>query len=102
MWRCNEKVSGGAGMTNAISVKERLKKQAIEDGKTMQDKLVTYGLERTIYRLSVSKYKEAMPNPVGLLSAAASFDVKCLAVSAIYMAVDSYANYKSYNRGLYG
>ena len=40
-------------MTNAISVKDRLKKQAIEDGKTMQDKLVTYGLERTIYRLSV-------------------------------------------------
>lgn len=34
-------------MTNAISVKERLKKQAIEDGKTMQDKLVTYGLEET-------------------------------------------------------
>ena len=58
MWRCNEKVSGGAGMTNAISVKERLKKQAMEDGKTMQDKLVTYGLERTIYRLSVSKYAE--------------------------------------------
>ncbi len=58
MWRCNEKVSGGTGMTNAISVKERLKKQAIEDGKTMQDKLVTYGLERTIYRLSVSKYAE--------------------------------------------
>ena len=45
-------------MTNAISVKERLKKQAIEDGKTMQDKLVTFGLERTIYRLSVSKYAE--------------------------------------------
>ena len=58
MWRCNEKVPGGTGMTNAISVKERLKKQAIEDGKTMQDKLVTFGLERTIYRLSVSKYAE--------------------------------------------
>lgn len=58
MWRCNEKVSGGSGMTNAISVKERLKKKAIEDGKTMQDNLVTYGLERTIYRLSVSKYAE--------------------------------------------
>ena len=41
MWGCNEKVSGGAGVTNAISVKDRLKKQAIEDGKTMQDKLVT-------------------------------------------------------------
>lgn len=45
-------------MINAISVKDRLKNQAIEDGKTMQDKLVTYGLERTIYRLSVSKYAE--------------------------------------------
>ena len=45
-------------MTNAISVKDRLKKQAIEDGKTMQDKLVTFGLERTIYRLSVSKYAD--------------------------------------------
>jgi predicted nucleotidyltransferase component of viral defense system len=58
MWVCNETVSGGAGMTNAISVKDRLKKQAIEDGKTMQDKLVTFGLERTIYRLSVSPYAE--------------------------------------------
>ena len=41
-------------MKNAVSVKDRLKKLAIEDGKTMQDKLVTYGLVRTIYRLSVS------------------------------------------------
>lgn len=45
-------------MTNAISVKDRLKKQAVEDGKTMQDKLVIFGLERTIYRLSISKYAE--------------------------------------------
>ena len=45
-------------MTNAISVKDRLKKQAIEDGKTMQDKLLTFGIERTIYRLSVSPYAE--------------------------------------------
>ena len=58
MWGCNETVSGGTGMTNAISVKDRLKKQAIEDGKTMQDKLVTFGLERTIYRVSVSRYAE--------------------------------------------
>lgn len=35
MWGCNENVSGGAGMTNAISVKDRLKKQAIEDGKPL-------------------------------------------------------------------
>ena len=66
MWRCNEKVSGGAGMTNAISVKEGLKKQVIEDGKAMQDKLVTYGLERTIYRLSVSKYAEKFEAIVSL------------------------------------
>jgi hypothetical protein len=49
-------------MTNAISVKDRLKKQAIKDGKTMQDKLVTFGLERTIYRLSVSSYMQS-PEP---------------------------------------
>ena len=42
---CNEEISGGAGMIRAISVKDRLKKQAMEDGKTMQDKLVTYGLK---------------------------------------------------------
>ena len=29
-------------MTNATSVKDRLKRQAIEEKKTMQDKLVTY------------------------------------------------------------
>jgi predicted nucleotidyltransferase component of viral defense system len=58
MWGCNETVSGGIGMINAVSVKDRLKKQAIEDGKTMQDKLVTFGLERTIYRLSISSYAE--------------------------------------------
>ena len=45
-------------MTNATSVKDRLKRQAIEEKKTMQDKLVTYGLERTIYRLSISNYTE--------------------------------------------
>lgn len=58
MWGDNENIFGGVGMTNEISVKDRLKKQAIEDGKTMQDKLVTFGLERTIYRLSVSKYAD--------------------------------------------
>ncbi|MCQ4637381.1 nucleotidyl transferase AbiEii/AbiGii toxin family protein [Anaerovorax odorimutans] len=43
-------------MTSATSVKDRLKKQAVKDGKTMQDKLVTFGLERTVYRISVSSY----------------------------------------------
>lgn len=41
---------------NAESVKARLKNIAVKDGATMQDKLITYALERSIYRLSVSKY----------------------------------------------
>lgn len=43
---------------NAESVKAKLKNLAIKDGGTMQDKLITYALERSIYRLSVSKYVE--------------------------------------------
>lgn len=51
-----------------------------------------------IYEQNKAKaLKQAVPNPVGLLSAVSSFDVKRLAASTIYMAVDSYANYKSYN-----
>jgi len=41
--------------------------------------------------------KEAVPNPIGLLSAVNSFDLKRLAASAIYMAVDSYSSYQAYN-----
>ena len=41
--------------------------------------------------------KKAVPDPIGLLSAATSFDFKRLVASAIYMAVDSYTSYKSYN-----
>ena len=45
-------------MISAISVKDRLKNQARSSGRTMQDELVTYGLERTIYRISVSEDAE--------------------------------------------
>ncbi len=45
-------------MTSAISVKDRLKNQALASGKTMQEALTAYGLERTVYRLSVSEYVE--------------------------------------------
>lgn len=58
MWRCYEKISGGACMIKAVSVKARLKKQALEHGKTMQDMLVIFGLERAVYRLSISQYAE--------------------------------------------
>ncbi|MBQ7444324.1 MAG: nucleotidyl transferase AbiEii/AbiGii toxin family protein [Clostridia bacterium] len=45
-------------MTNAMSVKDRLKNFAIASGKTFQEVLTTYGLERTVFRLSVSEYKD--------------------------------------------
>ena len=41
---------------NADSVKARLKSFAIESGCTFQEALTYYGLERTIYRISVSQY----------------------------------------------
>jgi len=43
---------------SAASVKARLMNRAKATGKTMQELLVAYGLERTIYRLSVSTYVE--------------------------------------------
>ena len=35
-------------MTSAISVKNRLKNQAVSSGKSMQEALIAYGLERTV------------------------------------------------------
>ncbi len=43
---------------NADSVKARLKTFAIKNRCTFQEALTYYGLERTIYRISVSKYAE--------------------------------------------
>ena len=43
---------------NAYSVKARLKNFAVKNGCTFQEVLTYYGLERTIYRISVSKYAE--------------------------------------------
>ncbi len=43
---------------NADSVKARLKNFAVSSGHTFQEALVYYGLERTIYRISVSPYAE--------------------------------------------
>ena len=45
-------------MINANSIKDRLKNLSKQDGSTMQEKLVTYAIERTIYRLSISPYNE--------------------------------------------
>ena len=43
---------------NVASIKDRLKNIAKRTGREFQDLLIAYGLERTIYRISISKYKE--------------------------------------------
>ena len=43
----SETISGGARMIRAISVRDRLKNQAAASGKTFQEALTAYGLERT-------------------------------------------------------
>lgn len=43
---------------NAAAVKARLKNVSKETGRNFQDLLVSYGLERTLYRLSISKYQD--------------------------------------------
>ncbi|WP_455052701.1 nucleotidyl transferase AbiEii/AbiGii toxin family protein [Mogibacterium sp.] len=43
-------------MISAKSVKDRLKNKSLISGKTFQDALIAYGLERTVYRLSISEY----------------------------------------------
>lgn len=45
-------------MNNVASIKDRLKNKSRETGKTLQELFTLYGLERTIYRLSVSRYRE--------------------------------------------
>ena len=45
-------------MMNADSVKARLNNFAVKNACTFQEALVYYGLERAIYRISISKYAE--------------------------------------------
>lgn len=54
-------------MISAISVKDRLKNQAVASGKTMQEVLTVYGLERTVYRLSISEYASQFTLKGGIL-----------------------------------
>ncbi len=43
-------------MINAESVKAKLKNQAQKRGHMLQEELIAYGIERTIYRISISEY----------------------------------------------
>ena len=63
-------------------------------------RMITVKRDRLEYIYNQNKaqaIKEAVPNPIGLLSAVASFDYKRLAASVIYMAVDSVSSYNAYN-----
>lgn len=42
---------------NDVSVKERLKNLRKSSGKTFDELLILYGIERLLYRLSVSEYQ---------------------------------------------
>lgn len=45
-------------MISPDSIKAKLKNLAIKENSTMQNELILYGLERAIYRLSISKYAD--------------------------------------------
>lgn len=45
-------------MNSVASIKDRLKNKSRETGRTLQELFTLYGLERTIYRLSISRYRE--------------------------------------------
>ena len=45
-------------MNSVASIKDRLKNKSRETGRTLQEMFTLYGLERTIYRISISPYKE--------------------------------------------
>lgn len=45
-------------MINSDSVKARLKNYALKTGRTFQETLVYYGLERTLYRIAISPFAE--------------------------------------------
>ena len=54
-------------MTNVVSVKGRLRNQAQKTGKPLQELYTAYGLERTLYRLSISEYTDRFVLKGGIL-----------------------------------
>ena len=54
-------------MSSADSVKNRLYNKAKTTGKTMQEMLIMYCLERTLYTLSISKYSNNFTLKGGVL-----------------------------------
>ncbi len=54
-------------MINAGSIKAKLKSQAPKRGHMLQEELTAYGLERTIYRISISEYVDKFTLKGGIL-----------------------------------
>ncbi len=54
-------------MKNATSVKERLKNYARKNNRIVQDVFTVYILERTLYRISISKYADSFTLKGGIL-----------------------------------
>lgn len=54
-------------MRNAISVKERLKNYAKKNHRVVQDIFTVYVLERTLYRISISEYRDKFALKGGIL-----------------------------------
>ena len=63
-------------------------------------RLIAVKRERLEYLYNQSKavaIREAIPNPMAVLSAATSLDIKRLVASVAYMAIDSVSSYNAYN-----
>ena len=58
MYRCFKDLFGGIDLISADSIKARLKNQALGNGRIFQEVVTAYVLERTIYRISISKYTD--------------------------------------------
>ena len=54
-------------MRSAISVKEKLKNYAKKNNRIVQDIFTVYVLERTLYRISVSDYRDKFTLKGGIL-----------------------------------
>ncbi|MBQ9328970.1 MAG: nucleotidyl transferase AbiEii/AbiGii toxin family protein [Solobacterium sp.] len=54
-------------MKNAASVKERLKNYAKKNNRIVQDIFTIYVLERTLYRISISEYRDKFTLKGGIL-----------------------------------
>lgn len=54
-------------MNNVNSIKAKLKNRAIKENRTFQEVLTVYGLERALYRLSISPYSESFVLKGGIL-----------------------------------